>query len=145
MNNLALKGNMPEILDIEAYIKTLPQQEMPIEEYRIDGVYVRSLFIPKDTLLTGKIHNHENIAILAQGTIKICNGNESYEISAPYIMIDPGGIKRLGYAVTDVTFITIHKLEQDEEVESLVSDTFEEYEQIVCLGKNEQKLLRRVT
>lgn len=129
MSDLALLGNMPEILQIEEYLKTLPQQECPITEYKIDDVYVRSMFIPKDTILTGKIHFNENIAILAQGTIKICNGKDSYEISAPYVMIDPGGTKRLGYAVTDVTFITVHKYYGDNPEKDLVCNSFDEYEQ----------------
>lgn len=129
MSDLALQGCMPQILALEAVMKTLPQQECPIEEYRIDGVYCRSMFIPAGTILTGKIHNQENISILAQGTIKISNGFDSYEISAPHIMVDKPGIKRLGVAITDVTFINILKYSGTDPETDLVSDTFEEYEQ----------------
>ena len=122
---------MPEIIEIEKLILSCQQVEMPVSHYHIDGVYVRSLFIPADTVLTGKIHNFESIAILAQGTIKIANGNDAYEITAPAIMVDKPGIKRIGYAVTDVTFITVHKTDKKEVPdieEQLVSATFEEYE-----------------
>jgi len=107
------------------------ESEMPVSHYHIDCVYVRSLFIPADTVLTGKIHNFESIAILAQGTIKIANGDDAYEITAPAVMVDKPGIKRIGYAVTDVTFITVHKTDKKEVPdieEELVSATFEEYE-----------------
>jgi hypothetical protein len=90
------------------------------------------MFIPAGTVLTGAIHNKENISILAQGTIRITNGTESKLISAPYIMVDQPGIKRLGVSETDVTFINVWRTDTtdlDEIEKEIRSDTFEEYEQ----------------
>jgi len=137
MSNLAMLGNMPEILRIEQELLKLPQAECPVTHYHIDGVYARSMFIPAGTLLTGKIHNFENIAILAKGRLRITNGTDSYIISEGHIMVDPPGIKRLGYAETDVVFITVHRTDNteiDAIEDELVSDTFEEYEQQLLLG-----------
>jgi len=137
MSNLAELGTMPEILRIEQEILKMPQVELPIEHYQIDGVYVRSMFIPAGTILTGKIHNFESIAILAKGRIRITNGTESYIISEGHIMVDKPGVKRLGYAETDVVFITVHRTDniEIEAIEKeLVSATFEEYQQQLLLG-----------
>ena len=137
MSNLAELGTMPDILRIEQEIREMPQVTCPVEHYQVDGVYVRSMFIPAGTILTGKIHNFENIAILAQGTIRVSNGTDSYVLTAPHIMVDKPGVKRIGYAETDVTFITVHKTantEIDDIEKELVSDTFEEYEQQLLLG-----------
>ena len=137
MSNLAELGAMPEILRIEQELLQMPQVELPIEHYQIDGVYARSMFIPAGTILTGKIHNFESIAILAKGRIRITNGTESYIISEGHIMIDQPGVKRLGYAETDVIFITVHRTDNTE-IEAiekeLVSATFEEYQQQLLLG-----------
>ena len=132
MSSLALQGNMPEILALEKIILTLEQVECPISHYQIEGVYCRSMFIPAGTVITGAIHNKENISILAQGTIRITNGTESKLISAPYIMVDQPGIKRLGASETDVTFINIWRTnttDLDEIEKEIRSETFEEYEQ----------------
>lgn len=129
---LALQGNMPEILALEKIILTLEQVECPISHYQIEGVYCRSMFIPAGTVITGAIHNKENISILAQGTIRVTNGTESKLISAPYIMVDQPGIKRLGVSETDVTFINIWRTDTtdlDEIEKEIRSETFEEYEQ----------------
>ena len=137
MRNLAELGTMPEILRIEQELLKMPQVELPIEHYQIDGVYARSMFIPAGTILTGKIHNFESIAILAKGRIRITNGTDSYIISEGHIMIDQPGVKRLGYAETDVIFITVHRTdttEIDDIEKELVSATFEEYEQQLLLG-----------
>lgn len=131
MSDLATTGNMPKILELEALMRTMPQVDSPAEHYHLSGVYCRSLFIPKGCLLTGKIHNHESIGILAQGTLRITNGETSTVVTAPYITVDKPGIKRLGYAETDCTFITVHRTDLDSIdaiEEALVSDSFEEYE-----------------
>lgn len=138
MNDLALQGEMPSILAIEKILKELPQVDCPVKSYIIDGVYVRAMFIPAGTVLTGKIHNHESIFILAQGTIRISNGNDNAVLSAPYIAIDKPGVKRLGCSETDVTFITVHRTDLtdiDQIEKTLVSDTFEEYQSQLLLTK----------
>ena len=129
---------MPEILRIEKVLLNEVQVDCPVKHYQVDGVYVRSMFIPAGTILTGKIHNFENIAILAQGTIRVSNGTDSYILTAPHVMVDKPGVKRIGYAETDVTFITVHKTantEIDDIEKELVSATFEEYEQQLLLGE----------
>jgi hypothetical protein len=130
MNNLAELGNTPAILAIEALMNAQYDQEAlrattETKHYHLKGVYVRSLFIPAGMMLTGKIHNFESIGILAQGRLRITNGTESI------MTVDTPGVKRLGYAETDCTFITVHRTDADSvnEIEDeLVSDTFEEFE-----------------
>lgn len=106
--------------------------EFDVSHYQIKGVYVRSLFIPKDMVLTGAIHNHEHISILAQGTIRVFDGEEFKEISAPHIAVEKAGIKRLGYALTDCTFINVIRTDLtdiDEIEKEAVSKTVEEFNQ----------------
>ena len=132
MSELALQGNMPSILALEKVMKTMPQIHSEPKHYRVDGVYVRELFIPAGCLLTGKIHNKESIGVLAQGRLRITNGESSFVAEAPYITVDKPGIKRLGYAETDCTFLTIHRTDAEDMgimENELVSNTFEEYEQ----------------
>ena len=80
MSDLATLGNMPKILELEALMRTMPQVESPAQHYHLEGVYCRALFIPKGCLLTGKIHNHESIGILAQGTLRITKSIRQAEI-----------------------------------------------------------------
>ena len=136
MNNLAEQGNTPAILAIEALMNAQFDQDAlrattETKHYHLKGVYVRSLFILAGMMLTGKIHNFESIGILAQGRLRITNGTESIIVEAPYITVDTPGVKRLGYAETDCTFITVHRTDADSvnEIEDeLVSDTFDEFE-----------------
>jgi quercetin dioxygenase-like cupin family protein len=125
--------NIINTQNIEDLIRSTPDAttDFDVEHYQIDGVYVRSLFITAGMVLTGKIHNHEHIAILAQGTIRVYNGEEYKEISAPCTWVERAGIKRLGYALTDCTFINVIRtdLKDIADIENeAVSNTFEEFE-----------------
>ena len=136
MTSLATQGSTPDILALEKIMKNDFDQEFlkaitDTQHYQIKGVYVRTMFVPAGMLVTGKIHNFESIGILAQGTMRISNGDTSVSVSAPYITIDKPGIKRLGYAETDCTFISVHRTDAEELPaieDELVSDTFEQYE-----------------
>jgi hypothetical protein len=143
MSDLATQGNTPFILAIEAAMKANFDQAAlkeltDTQHYRIPGVYARTMFVPAGMAITGKIHNFESIGILAQGTMRITNGETSVIVSAPHISVDKPGIKRFGYAETDCTFISVHRTDAetiDAIEDELVSDTFEEFE-IKRLGRD---------
>lgn len=124
---------MPDILNIEQHIASMEQDTLhTVEHYQIDGVYVRALKMKAGTVLTGKIHKKEHISILAHGEIAVADANDVKRIKAPYIMIDKPGIKRLGYCLSDVTFINVLRTDKTEipDIEQeAVCDTFEEYDQ----------------
>ncbi len=131
MSDLATLGNMPKILELEEIMRGMPQLDSEAKHYHLEGVYCRSLFMPAGSLATGKIHNRESIGILAQGTLRITNGDTSVVVTAPYITVDKPGVKRLAYAETDCTFITVHRSDKktlDDLEDELVSKSFEEYE-----------------
>ena len=83
-------------------------------------------------MVTGKIHKHESIGILASGTMRVTTGSKATVITAPFIGVEKPGIKRMAYTETDCTFITVHRSDKTEikDLESeLVCDTLAEYEQ----------------
>lgn len=128
---MALVGNMPEILAAEDALKEMEQVDLQLEHYIIPGVYCRVLHIPAGVALTGKIHLKEHISILAAGEILVADADKEVYIKAPKVMIDRPGIKRLGYAITDCTFINVLATDKQDveeiEKESVVS-TFDEYD-----------------
>lgn len=143
MSDLALQGNMPEILALESWMLANVDQEEQLKttelnHYRIPGVYARELKLKAGTVLTGKIHNFESIGILAQGRMRILTSSGAFIVEAPYVTVDQPGIKRLGVCETDCTFVSIHRTDAEElsDIEDeLVSDTFEEFE-VKRLGRS---------
>jgi hypothetical protein len=122
----------PQIEAFEQYALHYQQTEHEALHYNIEGVYARVVHIPAGQCVTGKIHLHESIGILAQGTMRVNNGFKSYTVSAPFIAIEKAGIKRMAFTETDCTFITVHRTDKTDiaEIEGeLVCNTLDEYNQ----------------
>lgn len=110
------------------------QVEMPARHHFSRGVYARELFIPKGTVLTGRIHKCSQINILAKGEISVLTENGIERISAPATIVSPPGTKRAGYAHEDTIWITVCGVSDDERDPDVLEDTltvrtYDEYEQ----------------
>lgn len=73
-----------------------------------NGFYAREIFIPAGTILTGKIHKTEHLNIVSKGRIRVLTENGIEEISAPFTMVSSPGTKRVGKALEDTVWVTIH-------------------------------------
>jgi hypothetical protein len=88
--------------------------DLPVNHHFAQGLYARELFIPKGTVLTGKIHRFEQINIISQGEISVLTEDGIVRIKAPYTLVSPPGTKRVGYAHEDTVWTTIHPNPGDE-------------------------------
>lgn len=95
----------------ESQMRQMPQLELRVEHYFSNGVYARHLFIPKDTILIGKIHKYQNLNILAKGDISVLVDEDIQRIQAPFTIVSPPGTKRIAYTHKDCLWITIHGTE----------------------------------
>ena len=78
-----------------------------VEEYGC-GTYARELFIPKGTVLTGKIHKLPHLNILAKGKLVVLTEKGRETFKAPVTFVSPAGVKRAGYILEDTVWITVH-------------------------------------
>lgn len=86
------------------------QVELPIVHYFANGLYAREMHVPKDVLIVGMIHTTETINILSKGKMVIWNEDGTKSIvEAPFTHSAKPGIKRVGYVLEDVVWVTIHK------------------------------------
>lgn len=120
-------------LQAAAAQSNLPAVECPLQHSFIDGVYVRTIFIPAGTVIVGKIHKHSHANILSQGEVVVFTeeGGREY-LKGPLTMTSPAGCKRAVYAITDTTWTTIHRTDEtdlDKVEDWVIAKTYEEYEQ----------------
>jgi hypothetical protein len=104
----ALNSTRAVVNSFEAEMKKQPQLELRHENYFSLGVYARALYIPKDTILTGKIHKYPQLNLLMQGAMQVLVGEEVKQIEAPFIVNSPAGTKRIAHALTDCLWVTVH-------------------------------------
>lgn len=85
------------------------QVECPVRHhFSSQGVYAREMFIPKGTLLTGKIHKYEQLNILSAGEMSVLTEDGVLRVQAPFHVVSPPGTKRIAFAHTDCVWTTIH-------------------------------------
>jgi len=125
------------ILQVQECVSALPKaffgdnEQCPLKHSFADGIYMREIFIPKDTLLVGKIHKHSHPNIILKGDVSVLTEEGAKRIKAPCSMISPAGTKRVVYAHEDTVWVTFHvtKSQNLEEIEEeIIAKSYEEIE-----------------
>lgn len=134
---------MREKIDrLEAYMRDMPQREIETVHRFGGGIYAREITIPAGTLLTGKIHKTEHMNIVSKGRIVVWTEDGMKEVAAPFTMVSSPGSKRVGYALEDTVWTTLHatherdlaKLEADLIAASHDDPALEHMKEMLWLG-----------
>ena len=95
---------------------TTEQTGLPLKHSFAPGVYAREMEIPAGTLLIGKIHKHRHHNFLMKGSIIVLTETNGVELlQAPLMIVSEEGTQRIGYAVTDTVWTTIHENKDNSE------------------------------
>lgn len=130
-----------KIQELENHMLSMPEAhvEMQVRHYFADGMYAREIFIPKGTVLTGKIHRTQHLNVVSQGKIRVWTEGGMKTIEAPFTMVSQPGTKRVGYALEDTVWTTFHATNETDLVkleEQLIAPSHAvlEEEKKLCLG-----------
>lgn len=86
-----------------AYVEIEPEHRFA------NGIYTREVTIPAGTILTGRIHKTQHICVVSKGRIRVWSEEFGLqEIRAPYSFVSSIGTRRVGYAMTDTVWTTVH-------------------------------------
>lgn len=109
------------------------KREFDVEHTLIKGVYTRTLFIPKGSLLVGKIHLKECVNIVAKGDISVLTETGSGRFKAGHVATSQPGIQKVGYAHEDTIFINVFRTDETdiEKIEAQIATT-EYAEDLIC-------------
>jgi len=86
----------------------LPAVELPLKHTFTDGIYIREIVIPADTLLVGKIHRHAHLNYITKGKVTVLTKAGLQTLEGPCSMISEAGTKRALYTHTDTIWTTVH-------------------------------------
>ena len=123
------------IMGLEAAMQAMPEY-VPGKDFKTThhfgpGTYCREALIPKEMVVTGRIHKTGHLNMLVQGKLTVWTEEGMKTLTAPAVITSQPGIKRVGYTHEDSIWITIHSNPSDERdiqaVEArLFADTFTE-------------------
>ena len=110
----------------------LTHQFTPVNEKYGCCNYARSIFLPKGSIVIGKIHRHSHLNLIMQGAVSVNSefGIKRYE--APCIFISEPGTKRVVSVEEDTIWCTVHMTEHRGEEhlaeieQEVISPTYDE-------------------
>lgn len=127
-------SNVAGILNLEKSMRLMDQVELGVTHHFSKGVYARELFIPKGTVLTGKMHKHNHLNIMVYGDIEIASGEGSKRMTGHCIFESRAGTKRAGFAHEDTLWVTIHATKETDlakiEANEIADDPLEYLEEL---------------
>lgn len=121
MSDLAPLDRMDEA---EAALLAMPQVEIETIHHFGPGVYIREIVIPEGVTLIGHAHKGPHLCQLLRGTLRVIDGDgDSREITGPTMFTAPPG-RKLGFAVTECSFLNIHGNPDDETDMDVLQERF---------------------
>jgi len=97
----------------KAIVDNLPLIDCPLVHRFSDGMYIREIFMPKDSIVTSKIHNTNHPYTISKGKALVqIDGSEWVELQAPYTSITMPGTRRVLFIVEDCIWTTYHPIER---------------------------------
>lgn len=106
------------VTELAEALKSYPQEDLPVQHDFLDGVYMRTVFMKADTVVIGKIHKQEHVAIISQGSATVLTEHGVVEIKAPFIFKSPPGARRALRIHEDMVWTTVHRSDH-KDLESL--------------------------
>lgn len=82
--------------------------DCPVRHIFAPGLYAREMFIPKGTVIVGKIHKHAHVNTISKGKCSVMTEFGPREIEAPHTFVSDVGTKRVVVALEDVIWTTYH-------------------------------------
>ncbi len=101
-----------QILALEHEMRKLPQIEIEPKHHHSHGLYAREILIKANTLLTGMVHLKDHLNFLMKGRILVWTEQGMRDLTAPQIIPSFAGTKRVGLALEDTIWVTVHATEK---------------------------------
>ena len=89
----------------------------PIDDKYGCCTYARQMFIPKGTLIIGKIHRHQHLNFILQGKVSVATEFGKKYFEAPCTFVSEVGLKRAVFAEEDTIWTTIHLTQYSSEAD----------------------------
>ncbi len=143
-------GNLSNINKVQiiedGLLKYGEKVEIAVKNYFVPGVYIREIFMPKGTVLTGKIHKYPQFHVITNGDLSILIDGEMVRLKAPMNIMSPAGAKRLAIANEDTTWLMVHGTYETDikTIEKFFTcDTEKEYLEFVAEEERQLSLFRQ--
>ena len=86
--------------------------ECPVKEIFSDGVYARTVMMPRGSIIIGKKHLTRHLNIILAGKATVWMDGDVSTIEAPAIIESQEGCRKVLHILEDMTWTTIHATDE---------------------------------
>lgn len=143
-NSLTIKGihsKRESIASLANTLSTKEQVECPVTHRFANGCYLREIFMPKGTIIVGKIHATEHFNVILTGEVTVATAEWVKRFKAPHTFISGAGIQKVVYIHEDCKWQTLHvtdKTDLDEIEKDVIVESYDKLEIDYLLNKCEE-------
>lgn len=137
-------NKLTSINEMVKVMEQLPQVEAPVKHHFSKGVYAREIFMPRDSIVIGKIHKTRHLNIISQGKCRVATPTRTFDVVAPYTFESFEGEQKVVFMLEDVVWTTIHltnETDLDKIEQECIAKDYDEalinslVEGLTCLGE----------
>ena len=149
MNQLEISHNRECISSaanqLISMVKTGAAEESncPVTHRFTKGCYLREIFMPKDTLIIGKIHATQHFNVILKGDVTVYTAEGKERIKAPHTFISEAGVQKVVYMHEDCIWQTLHvtdSIDLEEIEKEVIVDSYDKLEIDGLLNKHLEDL-----
>lgn len=93
---------------VEKQLLDFPQVDVPLVHLFGPDVYLRTVKMPKGSIVIGHEHKTEHFNIVLSGSATLGVGVDAVEIKAPMIFVSKPGVRKVLQIHEDMIWTTIH-------------------------------------
>lgn len=143
-NSLTINGihsKRESIASLASTLATKEQVDCPVTHRFANGCYLREIFMPKGTVIVGKIHATEHFNVILTGEVTVATAEWVKRFKAPHTFISGAGIQKVVYIHEDCKWQTLHvtdKTDLDEIEKDVIVESYDKLEIDYLLNKCEE-------
>lgn len=88
----------------------MPQAEPETTHYFAAGMCLRTVFRKAGVCVVGKVHKKEHFFVVLSGEMTIWTEEGMKRVTGPFVWVSKPGTKRVTFAHTDATAMTVHEV-----------------------------------
>ena len=127
------------IMAAETIMRQRPQVVIEPTHVFAQGLYSRSILIPKGVRLTGKVHKQDDLQIMVYGDISVLTEDGFKRLTGHHVFRSRAGVKQIGVAHEDTLWVTVHATDETD-LDRLDEVLFEDEPKIFDFGTGEVKI-----
>jgi hypothetical protein len=110
---------------LESQTKALDQTPLKVTHKFAHGLYYREILIPAGTVMSGRIHKHDDMQVIYYGDMEIVTDGAVMRVAGPTSFVSKAGTKQWGHAFTDTLWATVHATDLTD-LDKIEKELFEE-------------------